>query len=98
MGRSLSRSVGGSRPRDGRPSSEHAARSHRFEPFPDPRLAHTSGLLAIGGDLSPERLLDAYSRGIFPWYSEGEPILWWSPDPRFVLDLDRFHVSRSLLR
>ena len=44
-----------------------------------------SGLLAVGGDLSPERLLAAYREGIFPWYAEGEPILWWSPDPRFVL-------------
>ena len=54
------------------------------------------GLVAIGGDLSPERLLLAYSRGIFPWYSEGEPILWHSPDPRFVLTPDELRVSRSL--
>ena len=66
--------------------------------FPDPAHAHPSGLLAIGGDLSPSTLLAAYSMGIFPWYDEGEPILWWSPDPRFVLDLDRFHPGRSLLK
>jgi leucyl/phenylalanyl-tRNA---protein transferase len=57
-----------------------------------------NGLLAVGGDLSPERLLAAYSGGIFPWYSEGEPILWHSPDPRFVLDVNRFHVPRRLDR
>jgi leucyl/phenylalanyl-tRNA---protein transferase len=54
------------------------------------------GLLAIGADLTPERLIDAYRHGIFPWYSEGQPILWWSPDPRMVLYLDRFKISRSL--
>ena len=56
------------------------------------------GLLAIGGDLSPERLLLAYRSGIFPWYSRGEPILWWSPDPRAVVFPDAFHCSRSLQR
>jgi leucyl/phenylalanyl-tRNA---protein transferase len=66
--------------------------------FPDPALAHPSGLLAFGGDLSPARLLAAYARGIFPWYSSGEPILWWSPDPRFVLELDDFWPGRTLLR
>lgn len=55
-----------------------------------------NGLLAIGADLAPQRLLDAYRRGIFPWYSPGQPILWWSPDPRMVLYLDRFKISRSL--
>jgi len=56
-------------------------------PFPDPALAEIepNGLLAVGGDLSPERLRNAYRLGIFPWYSEGQPILWWSPDPRLVL-------------
>jgi leucyl/phenylalanyl-tRNA--protein transferase len=54
------------------------------------------GLLAWGGDLSPERLLAAYRRGIFPWYSEGQPILWHSPDPRFVLEPSKIHVPRSL--
>ncbi len=66
--------------------------------FPDIRQALTEpdGLLAAGGDLSPERLLVAYRRGIFPWYDEGQPILWWSPDPRCVLWPAEFHVSRSL--
>ena len=56
-------------------------------PFPPLAAAQKepNGLLAVGGDLSPRRLLDAYRRGIFPWYSEGDPILWWSPDPRMVL-------------
>lgn len=66
--------------------------------FPPVESAHDSGLLAIGGDLSSERLLLAYSLGIFPWYNPGEPILWWSPDPRCVLFPDEFHVSRSLQR
>ena len=64
--------------------------------FPSPYLASKEGLLAIGGDLSPDRLLLAYSNGIFPWYSEGEPILWWSPDPRLVLFLDEFKLRKSL--
>jgi leucyl/phenylalanyl-tRNA--protein transferase len=64
--------------------------------FPPPEYADSSGLIAVGGDLSSERLLEAYRVGIFPWYSEDQPILWWSPDPRFVLDLDQFHLSRSL--
>lgn len=66
--------------------------------FPPADTADESGLLAIGGDLSAERLLLAYSLGIFPWYNPGEPILWWSPDPRCVLFPDQFHVSRSLRR
>jgi leucyl/phenylalanyl-tRNA---protein transferase len=64
--------------------------------FPPVAEAHSSGLLAVGGDLSSERLLEAYRMGIFPWYSENEPILWWSPDPRLILDLDDFKISRSL--
>lgn len=69
-------------------------------PFPDPEsaLREPDGLLAAGGDLSPRRLLDAYRTGIFPWYSEGEPILWWSPDPRAVLLPDELRVTRSLRR
>ncbi len=66
--------------------------------FPDPRLADAEGLVAVGGDLSPERLLHAYDRGIFPWYDESMPQLWWSPDPRAVLRPERLHVSRSLQR
>jgi leucyl/phenylalanyl-tRNA--protein transferase len=64
--------------------------------FPPPEQAHPSGLLAVGGDLSTARLLEAYRLGIFPWYSENEPILWWSPDPRLVLDPGDFSISRSL--
>lgn len=64
--------------------------------FPSPHLASKEGLLAVGGDLSVERLLLAYSSGIFPWYSDGEPILWWSPDPRLVLYPNELKVSRSL--
>ena len=59
-------------------------------------MLEPDGLLAVGGDLSPTRLLNAYSHGIFPWYSEGEPILWWSPNPRCVLFPDKLKVSRSL--
>lgn len=66
--------------------------------FPPPQLAREDGLLAIGGDLSEERLLLAYSMGIFPWYSEGDPILWWSPDPRFILELDELYISKRLAR
>lgn len=66
--------------------------------FPDPSqaLKDPNGLLALGGDLSPTRLGHAYRRGIFPWFSVGDPILWWSPDPRTILRPDRIHVSRSL--
>ncbi len=69
-------------------------------PFPPigRALDEPNGLLAAGGDLSPERLLGAYSQGIFPWYSEGQPILWWAPDPRMVLYVDELKVSRSLRR
>lgn len=67
-------------------------------PSVDTALAEPAGLLAAGGDLTPEWLLAAYKRGIFPWYSGGEPILWWSPDPRLVLRPDEMKVSRSLRR
>lgn len=66
--------------------------------FPDPELADAEGLLAIGGDLSVERLLAAYRSGIFPWYGADMPILWWSPDPRGIFELDGLHVSRRLAR
>ena len=66
--------------------------------FPPPHLATPEGLLAAGGDLSRERLLLAYRQGIFPWFSNGEPILWWSPNPRLVIYPPRLHVSRSLKR
>ncbi|MBU1965199.1 MAG: leucyl/phenylalanyl-tRNA--protein transferase [Proteobacteria bacterium] len=64
--------------------------------FPAVEQTAESGLLAVGGDLSPERLLAAYREGIFPWYGDGEPILWWSPDPRFVLFPNELRVSRSM--
>ena len=66
--------------------------------FPQPHLATPEGLLAVGGDLGQERLLLAYQNGIFPWYSDGEPILWWSPDPRLVLYPAEIHISRRLNR
>jgi leucyl/phenylalanyl-tRNA--protein transferase len=68
--------------------------------FPDPRTAlrEPNGLLAFGGDLSPARLLAAYGHGIFPWYGEGEPILWWSPDPRCVFRTEALRINRSLRR
>ena len=64
--------------------------------FPHPSLASENGILAVGGDLSPERLILAYQYGIFPWFNEGDPILWWSPDPRFVLFPDELKVSKSM--
>lgn len=64
--------------------------------FPSPHQAEVNGLLAVGGDLSVERLLLAYSSGIFPWFSKGEPILWWSPNPRYIIDPSEMRVSRSL--
>jgi len=66
--------------------------------FPPATLAEKDGLLAIGGDLSPERLLLAYSNGIFPWFSEGDPILWWAPSPRLVIFPDEFKTPRRLIR
>ncbi|VFM97381.1 MAG: leucyl/phenylalanyl-tRNA--protein transferase [Candidatus Kentron sp. G] len=81
-------------PKIGRILSRHSPPSA----FPDPASALTepNGLLAIGGDLQPARLLFAYRNGIFPWYGEEEPILWWSPDPRAVLFPERIKISRSL--
>ena len=66
--------------------------------FPDPSLAliDPNGLLAIGGDLSPKRLINAYSNGIFPWFDEADPILWWSPDPRAIIFPGEMHISKSL--
>ena len=66
--------------------------------FPKPELAEKNGLLAIGGDLSVKRLLAAYSQGIFPWYSEGDPILWWYTDPRLVLFPHEFYISKRFAR
>lgn len=64
--------------------------------FPHPSRADEDGILAFGGDLSPERLLLAYRSGIFPWYSQHDPILWWSPDPRLIMNLDDFKLRKSL--
>jgi leucyl/phenylalanyl-tRNA--protein transferase len=64
--------------------------------FPNPELSEEDGLLAVGGDLSEDRILLAYSMGIFPWYSDGPPVLWWSPDPRLVLIPAELKISRSL--
>ena len=65
----------------------------RFPPIED---TDEDGIIAVGGDLKPERLVEAYRRGIFPWYSEGLPILWHCPDPRFVLEPETLHVPKSL--
>ncbi|WP_434084769.1 leucyl/phenylalanyl-tRNA--protein transferase [Leeuwenhoekiella parthenopeia] len=66
------------------------------QPFPDYRHADEDGLLAVGADLSLSRLKDAYAKGIFPWYNDGQPVLWWSPDPRMVLFPEEVHVSKSM--
>jgi leucyl/phenylalanyl-tRNA--protein transferase len=70
------------------------AGGNRFQP----EAADEQGLVAIGGDLSPETLLDAYRSGVFPWYDENTPICWWSPDPRAIIPLDGLHISRRLAR
>src|SRR6266571_5068209 len=69
-------------------------------PFPpiQSALKHPNGLLAASGDLSPERLLEGYRRGIFPWFSEGDPIFWWSPDPRMILYPEELKISRSFAK
>jgi leucyl/phenylalanyl-tRNA---protein transferase len=64
--------------------------------FPPVQLAESSGILAVGGDLSPERLIEAYRSGIFPWFSDGDPIIWWSPDPRFVLFPEEIYISKTM--
>lgn len=81
-----------------RPSPPIYIRPGSVPVFPDPLRSDAEGLIAVGGDLSPARLLAAYSRGIFPWYEEGVPPLWWSPDPRAVMTEESLHVSRRLGR
>lgn len=81
-----------------RPSPPLYIRPGSTPVFPDPLRSDAEGLVAVGGDLSPARLVAAYSRGIFPWYEEGIPPLWWCPDPRAVMSMDALHVSRSLAR
>ncbi len=80
----------------GRKKLPYAVLGKDPDAWPDVSRTHTDGILAIGGDLTPPRLVAAYSRGIFPWYSEGLPILWHSPDPRFVLEPSKLHVPKSL--
>lgn len=65
-------------------------------PFPSPEIASEEGIVAYGYDLTPERLLEAYQNGIFPWYNEEEPVLWWSPNPRFVLFPEKLHISKNI--
>jgi len=89
--------MGGSEQGSGEEGMDKQAGDNRIE-FPDPRQVNTDGLLAIGGNLEPETLLAAYGRGIFPWYGEGQPLLWWSPDPRMVLFPAEFHCSKRLVR
>jgi leucyl/phenylalanyl-tRNA---protein transferase len=69
-----------------------------FPFFLNPELADEYGLVAVGGDLRPQTLLHAYRRGVFPWFGDGDPICWWSPDPRAVFELDHFHLPRRLRR
>lgn len=64
--------------------------------FPNPLYSDDQGLVAFGGDLNPNRVMIAYANGIFPWYNEDDPILWWSPNPRYIIELDEFKVSKSL--
>ncbi len=85
-------------PRVHRPKPPKLLHPGRREAFPDPRQADDEGLVAVGGDLAPWRLMAAYGRGIFPWYNGGVPPLWWSPDPRTVLEPRDLHISRSLRR
>jgi leucyl/phenylalanyl-tRNA--protein transferase len=66
--------------------------------FPNPSLADPDGLLAVGGNLEPETLLSAYQQGIFPWFDEDTPILWWCPDPRAILEFDNLYISKRLAR
>ena len=74
------------------------ADANRNRPWVSPDLAGPDGLVGVGGDLRPTTLLRAYADGVFPWFNEGDPILWWSPDPRGVIELDGLHISRSLAR
>ncbi len=69
---------------------------NRKRPWVLPEFATPEGIVGVGGDLQPEHLIEAYTAGIFPWYNPGDPIIWWSPDPRAVFDLHDFHVPRRL--
>lgn len=70
----------------------------RDVPWIDPHFGEPEGLIGVGGELSPELLIRAYSEGVFPWFSVGDPVLWWSPDPRAIIELDELHVPRRLAR
>ncbi|MDA3850926.1 MAG: leucyl/phenylalanyl-tRNA--protein transferase [Spirochaetaceae bacterium] len=70
--------------------------AHQYYPFPPVESADPQGIVAMGGNLSPGMLISAYSQGIFPWYGQGEPILWWSLDPRFLLFPEELHISGSM--
>ncbi len=70
----------------------------RGVPWIPPELGEAEGLVGVGGELTPDTLIQAYSDGVFPWFSDGDPVLWWSPDPRAIIDLDELHVSRRLAR
>lgn len=75
----------------------HIPQINKYElHFPHPNSANEDGIVAWGGDLNPSRLIRAYQNGIFPWYSEGDPIIWWSPDPRLIMELNDFQLRRSL--
>jgi len=75
----------------------HIPQVNKFDlNFPHPNSANEDGIVAWGGDLNPTRVLNAYQSGIFPWYAQDEPILWWSPDPRLIMELNEFKLSRSL--
>ncbi len=73
-------------------------RQKRLVPWMPPEQADSIGFVGMGGDLTPTTLVSAYSEGVFPWFNEGDPILWWSPDPRAVIEFEGFHVSRRLAR
>ena len=73
-------------------------RPDRDVPWIDPALGEPEGLIGVGGELSPDLLVQAYSEGVFPWFSEGDPVLWWSPDPRAIIPPDGLHISRRLDR
>lgn len=83
----------------GRPRAPSRTAAFARSSFPDPNQASADGLIAYGGDVGPERLIDAYSHGIFPWFNDDdEPVLWWSPDPRTVIAPSDLHISRSLAK
>src|SRR5581483_1606306 len=87
-----------SKERNGATPAELPDRDMTDGGFLEPELADADGLVGVGGDLSPERLVHAYRHGIFPFFDENSPVLWWSPDPRAIFELDGLHISRRLAR